>query len=177
MTTESPPVEINEVLVAVIVDKLGYSADEVRRQVVQSVLDKASGQPVSFVANLYDRLLNEEKNKTGRSNTSQISLGGLNSQKKATSQFGQFAGVQPSYVPSVKSVKSYKSLNSCGGSTVPGSAGSKSATRESGNFFNNTQPVLNLNQPDNSPLVDTQSPLSPECGTSRILKQSSGLAL
>lgn len=107
---------------------------------MQSVKDRASGQAVSFVANLYERLMHEEKNKTGRSTTSQLSLGGLNSQKKMTSQIGQFAGVQPSYVPSAKSVKSYKSLNSCGGSTIPGYAGSKSATRESanGNFFNNT---------------------------------------
>ena len=68
-----------------IVDKLGYSADEVRRQVLQSAKDKANNQAVSFVANLYERLLHEEKNKTGRSTTSQMSLGGLNSQKKMAS--------------------------------------------------------------------------------------------
>ena len=35
-------IEINEALVQIIVDKLGYSADEVRRQVIQSIKDKAN---------------------------------------------------------------------------------------------------------------------------------------
>ena len=74
---------------------------------------------------------------------SQTSLGGLGYGQKSQGAFAQvntnhpnFIGVQPSYVPSVKSLKS---LNSCGGGLAQSSSQLNLSQRP--NNFNNTQIV------------------------------------
>lgn len=197
------PHAINDHIVQVIVDKLGYSFDDVKAQV--SDVDHKSP---SFVANLYFRLLEEDQNKqaaaaqknsqTHRGQhphaaqnlllSSQTSIG-VSSYKQPNAQqnsFGQtsnnchnYVAVQPSFVPSMKSLKS---LQSCGGYCQTTNSGQQSAahlalaqqnqqcTQASGSnggprpmYFNNTQPVHTIKTTTEfSPMSHSDaSPLSP----------------
>jgi hypothetical protein len=100
--------QINHKIVQIIVDKLGYSPEEVVGY-LQNPMEKNS-----FVSNLYQRLLDEDKERNPVKMQTVVSSGslGVSAYGAALSQgFGhhhpqQNQGVQPSYVPSAKSLGS-----------------------------------------------------------------------
>mgnify|MGYP006891257691 CR=1 FL=1 len=149
---------INDRIVQVIVEKLGYTFSEVQQQVHNAIHTTGHAEHInaSFVANLYFRLLQEEMVKAQRSasnnpcSTSATTFQQLKSHESLgylshTNPHAQ--GIQASFVPSLKST---------GSNGMLGQSNSQLNLAKANSFVNlglsNTQPLVlsNLDSSDNS---------------------------